>query len=184
MQKKNLAILLGFAILALVIFAVIALKIDLIVFDLPYLILTNLQGHIIEGCFFVLVEFAFFCFIFYKKAKIHPAATSILITTGICFTFYGISKGLVDFDVSDISQSLPRLIEGVKTAFLVSVVAVFLAIILKIIAVLSEIFGSEKDDEFVYIDENQTQLLEQILAQLKQLNEAKANENTTSQERK
>lgn len=183
MQSTSKFILILFAIIVLLIlafWALISLRIDLIIFDLPYLIFTNLQGHIIEGSAIVLMEFAFFCFVFFRRKTLHPAAVSILITTGICFTFYGVSKGLVDFDTNNIQQSLPHLIDGVKTAFLVSVLAIFLAIVLKIIAVLSEIFG-KKDaqdlDEFIYIDqENATQkeilsTLKTIQKELEKLNE-------------
>lgn len=182
-----IAFLIAFTLVSLMFYSLTHFRLSLIIFELPYLIFTNLQEHIVEGCAVVFAEFAFFCVIFYKRKTIHPAAVSILITTGICFTFYGISKGLVDFDTNNISQSLPQLIDGIKTAFLVSVVAVFLGIVLKIVSVLSEIFGkntNKLNDDFIYIDDenfilqkqiqnenkNLTTLLVAIEKELKQLN--------------
>ena len=38
-------------------------------------------------------------------------------TSGILLTFYGIWEGLIGFDITNSAQSLPPLIEGLKTAF-------------------------------------------------------------------
>lgn len=50
-------------------------------------------------------------------------------TLGILFTFIGIAIGLWKFDVSHISESIPDLINGLKTAFLVSIFGVALLVI-------------------------------------------------------
>jgi len=56
----------------------------------------------------------------------------ILTSLGILGTFVGILLGLVGFNVDDLPGSVPKLLEGMKTAFVTSVVGVALAIGLKI----------------------------------------------------
>ena len=109
--------------------------------------LNNFSGHIKAGILVISVFFAIFTIHLIISKRLHHFATSLLITTGICFTFYGISQGLVGFNVNDIENSLPRLIEGIKTAFLVSVVGVFGAIVLKIFELIFELIFRAKVDE-------------------------------------
>lgn len=49
-------------------------------------------------------------------------------TLGILFTFIGIAIGLWNFDSSDIEKSIPELMDGLKTAFLVSILGVALLV--------------------------------------------------------
>ena len=42
-------------------------------------------------------------------------------TLGILFTFLGIAIGLWNFDSNNIEKSIPELMNGLKTAFLVSI---------------------------------------------------------------
>jgi hypothetical protein len=50
-------------------------------------------------------------------------------TLGILFTFFGIAIGLWNFDSNDIEKSIPELMNGLKTAFLVSIFGVFLLVV-------------------------------------------------------
>lgn len=117
---------------------------ELLVISLPQLIARSFSGHILEGTVIELVLFLLFLFMLIKNKGLHPQATGVLITVGICFTFYGISMGLADFDSNDIDKNLPVLIEGIKTAFLVSVLGVFFSIILRLIAMGMEFFHKEE----------------------------------------
>ena len=121
--------------------------------------LNNFSGHIKAGILVISVFFAIFTIHLIISKRLHHFATSLLITTGICFTFYGISQGLVSFNVNDIENSLPRLIEGIKTAFLVSVVGVFGAIVLKIFELIFELIFRAK------VDENKEYSLADVVAQ-------------------
>ena len=56
---------------------------------------------------------------------------SILTVIGVFGTFLGIFIGLWDFDMNDIEQSIPGLLEGLKLAFLTSLVGIGSAILLK-----------------------------------------------------
>ncbi|EAJ9085575.1 hypothetical protein B6674_09710, partial [Campylobacter coli] len=115
-------------------------------YELPILIFKNLSGHILEGTIIIIFFFLLFLFLLYKRKSLHKSSTSLLITIGICFTFYGISKGLANFDANNIEENLPQLIDGIKTAFLVSVEAVFFAILLKVIALFMEKPFSNQDE--------------------------------------
>lgn len=59
-------------------------------------------------------------------------APAILTTCGILGTFFGIALGLLDFDVTDVSKSVPALIEGIKTAFWVSAWGIMCALTIKL----------------------------------------------------
>ena len=55
-------------------------------------------------------------------AQVASIAPNILTSLGIFFTFVGILISLSNFDVNDINNSIPRLLDGLKLAFLSSVV--------------------------------------------------------------
>jgi hypothetical protein len=55
----------------------------------------------------------------------------ILTTLGIFGCFFGIALALLDFDTQNITDSVPRLLNGVKTAFWASVAGVFWALSIK-----------------------------------------------------
>ncbi len=55
---------------------------------------------------------------------------SLIVSTGLLGTFAGVLLGLWDFDTARIEASVPLLLEGLKTAFITSVVGMALAILL------------------------------------------------------
>ena len=57
---------------------------------------------------------------------------TLLTTLGIGFCFFGIALGLLDFDVADIRGSVPTLIDGIRTAFWVSVFGIAWAVTIKL----------------------------------------------------
>lgn len=65
-----------------------------------------------------------------KKGEHYRDLKSPIVTIGVLGTFAGIYIGLQGFDTGDISGSLPRLLEGLKTAFLTSIVGMSLALLL------------------------------------------------------
>lgn len=64
-----------------------------------------------------------------KSISVGP---TILTTVGIFGTFLGIAIGLFDFNTDNVQDSIPALLNGLKTAFFGSVVGVFFALTLKI----------------------------------------------------
>ncbi len=63
----------------------------------------------------------------------HRDCRSIIVSLGILGTFIGILIGLLGFDSSSVSDSVPKLLEGLKTAFITSIFGMFLAILLSFI---------------------------------------------------
>lgn len=76
-------------------------------------------------------------YLFYKDLSSyktgHKDFTSVLVSTGVLGTFLGIVIGLWNFDTTNISESVPKLLDGLKTAFLTSIIGMFFAILLSII---------------------------------------------------
>ncbi len=62
----------------------------------------------------------------------HRDCRSIIVTLGVLGTFVGVFIGLQGFDTSDIGASVPMLLEGMKIAFLTSIVGMGLSVLLSI----------------------------------------------------
>ncbi|MGG5807710.1 hypothetical protein [Falsiroseomonas sp. CW058] len=73
--------------------------------------------------------------------RITQAAPALLTAIGVLGTFVGILIGLLGFDVSDLSQSVPRLLDGMKTAFVTSVFGMGSGILVKLV---SEVGGQRQ----------------------------------------
>jgi hypothetical protein len=107
----------------------------LILFLLPNLVFANGLEKIIKDpltMMFILViagATAFFQSKFDRYAVNH--GPEILTTLGIFGCFTGIALALLDFDTKNINESVPQLLEGVKTAFWASVTGVLGALTIK-----------------------------------------------------
>lgn len=55
---------------------------------------------------------------------------SLISTLGVLGTFLGITKGLLSFDTTDLDNSIPKLLDGMKTAFFTSLVGMIGSLIL------------------------------------------------------
>ena len=82
---------------------------------------------------------------------------SILTVIGVFGTFLGIFVGLLVFDITNIEQSIPGLLEGLQLAFLTSLVGIGSAILLKgVVAPLFQVFQKGKNpielerDKFIH----------------------------------
>src|SRR5690606_6042084 len=58
-------------------------------------------------------------------------APAVLVSLGILGTFIGIVIGLLDFNAHDIKNSIEGLLDGLKTAFITSLVGMSLSLVLK-----------------------------------------------------
>lgn len=56
-----------------------------------------------------------------------------IVSLGVLGTFMGISLGLFNFDAVNLKDSMPHLLDGLKTAFITSGVGIFFSIIISII---------------------------------------------------
>lgn len=96
----------------------------------------------------------------WSEEKIKTVATSL----GILGTFIGIVFALFHFDTDSISESIPLLLNGLKTAFITSIAGLSISLIASIKEKFSEEEGGGLSGErFVSLDE-------QILEELKSLN--------------
>jgi len=68
----------------------------------------------------------------YSKEN-HKDFKSIIVSLGVLGTFIGIFMGLYQFDTSDIKASVPLLLDGLKVAFITSIVGMGLSIFLSFI---------------------------------------------------
>ena len=59
-----------------------------------------------------------------RRRNLHRFSQSATTVLGILGTFVGIYLGLKDFDTTDIEQSVPPLLAGLKTAFLTSITGI------------------------------------------------------------
>lgn len=88
---------------------------------------------------------------------------SMFTTIGILGTFGGIAFGLLGFETKDIEGSIPKLLDGLKTAFYASIAGIALSIIFsKYIA-----FLKNKNEKGVLSDE--TQAINNLIEAIKEL---------------
>ena len=133
--------------------------------DFIYSLFSNM--HITIGVGIIFVFFIFFLINLIKSKRLHSQSSDILITIGIGFTFLG----LIDFDANDVENSIPKLINGIKTAFSVSIFAIFGSLFLKLIDIFffRAINKEDKSEEF-----NPAELIknqEEIINLLKKISE-------------
>ncbi|MBU2964024.1 MotA/TolQ/ExbB proton channel family protein [Amphritea sp. 2_MG-2023] len=93
-------------------------------------------GMVTDG-FIALLLFVFLLACLLKRTnKLHAFtqyAPTLLTTLGILGTFFGIVSGLLAFDVTNIDSSIEGLLGGMKTAFITSLVGMFLSILYKVL---------------------------------------------------
>lgn len=79
-----------------------------------------------------------FFHLFRYSSRTAEIAPTILTSIGIFGTFLGVALGLWSFDTNDIQGSVPRLMDGLKTAFWSSIAGLFAALTLKIRAAVEQ----------------------------------------------
>lgn len=89
--------------------------------------------------FFVVIAALTLFFHFYRyHIRITETGPAILTSIGIFGTFLGVAIGLWGFDATDIQGSVPKLMDGLKTAFWSSIAGLLGALTLKIRAVITQ----------------------------------------------
>ena len=68
-----------------------------------------------------------------RPSLIASSSPALLTTIGVLGTFVGIFIGLVNFDVGNIDKSVPPFLEGMKVAFVTSILGVGSAVFLRVI---------------------------------------------------
>jgi ABC-type transporter Mla subunit MlaD len=95
----------------------------------------QLSPSVITDVFIVTILLCFLLAIASRRRDRHQSFTNytptLLTSLGILGTFLGIFVGLLEFDPRDIDASIPLLLEGLKTAFMSSVMGMFFSILYK-----------------------------------------------------
>lgn len=91
--------------------------------------------EVISGIGIILIVAIWAAFYIYKRNRennnehLFDFIPHLFPTLGILFTFLGIAIGLWNFDSNNIEKSIPELMNGLKTAFLVSIFGVALLVL-------------------------------------------------------
>jgi DNA repair exonuclease SbcCD ATPase subunit len=101
-------------------------------------------ANIIYGALIIWLLFSlYYIFRLWKKKNtksynsyLYNSIPSVFTTIGILGTFGGIYLGLRNFDVNDIGKSIPMLLEGMKLAFLTSIIGIILSLVFRVIGQL------------------------------------------------
>ncbi|OOR85363.1 hypothetical protein [Moraxella canis] len=103
----------------------------------------------LETLFFIIV-IVILCFIFHVRydKNISDKAPTLLTTFGIFATFFAIAFGLLQFNVTNIQDSVPALLDSLKTAFWASVFGVGGALTFKIRDIILPFYDEDYDEEF------------------------------------
>lgn len=101
-------------------------------------------------CLSIIAVAFVFCFVFVFRHKnteklvanrrVVEYFPSLVSTLGVLGTFWGITKGLMVFDTTDLDKSIPGLLDGLKTAFFTSLAGMIGSMVLST-------FISRKQDE-------------------------------------
>lgn len=82
---------------------------------------------------FMLGLFIYSCVKIFLRPKENTTIPNLIAAIGIIGTFAGIFMGLLDFDTTKLDDSIPKLLDGMKTAFATSLIGLVLSNILKCI---------------------------------------------------
>lgn len=134
----------------------------------------------IESIVIISITFLLMFWLFWKdlssyKGNNHQDFKSILVSTGVLGTFIGIFIGLLSFDSNSVVDSVPKLLDGLKTAFVTSIAGMGLAILLSIIQKNKS--GDDAEDEITALNNISKQLekLNSIDDKLTSLDDVKKN---------
>lgn len=127
-------------------------------------------------------------FLLRRKQSV-PNLSSLVVTFGILGTFIGIFIGLITFQVTDIYGSVPKLLEGLKIAFLTSIAGMIASVLLKVSPAIYGIKIEETSDDSAIesmirilneINANQIEISERETEQLRKIERALCGEGDTT----
>ena len=82
----------------------------------------------------------------FGAGKYHKNFAGVVVAVGIIGTFFGIVVGLKDFDTTNIQDSIPGLLDGLKTAFVTSIAGLLAATLIEFIRVWAPLKYAKSDD--------------------------------------
>lgn len=117
--------------------------------------LSFIINHIADGIIYLFMAILFYFGVIKKDKGVLCA--NFIATLGMIGTFWGIYWGLQDFNAENITDSIPTLLEGMKTAFMTSLVGMGVSLLLK------SINSFRKNDENEIDKDSTEELLKEIL---------------------
>lgn len=90
---------------------------------------------------------------FRYSSRTAESAPTILTSIGIFGTFLGVALGLSSFDTTQLQESVPQLLSGLKTAFWSSIAGLLGALTIKFRAVMDATHGEEHHQRTASIDD-------------------------------
>jgi len=106
---------------------------------------------------------------FQTNPRVLESIPPVFTTLGVFGTFLGIFFGLQRFNVNDITASIPTLLEGLKTAFLTSIVGISLSLVF---AQIVSWIQKRVDDQTKSEASDELDALNRILNELQEMSQA------------
>jgi biopolymer transport protein ExbB/TolQ len=113
---------------------------------------------------------------YHDNGRNHRQLTGLMTAVGILGTFIGIVYALVDFNTHEIEKSIPRLLEGLKLAFVTSVTGLAAAIITEFVERLIPSKYAKVGDPVAEIIQKNSENLNDLLGSSIKTNENMAKE--------
>lgn len=145
---------------------------------------------VIIGVWLILATIALFLPVLARSqfgGRLITITPNSLATLGVLGTFTGILIGLLDFDVEDVSSSVPKLLVGLKIAFTTSIVGIAGSILFRLIRTISPeaVSSSEISPQDIYsvlkeIRDDGRQAASASKEQIQHLRDAISSDNDTS----
>lgn len=114
-------------------------------------ILKSVTTDSITDIFVVAILILFVLSILWTRKDTHHTFTgyapNLLTSVGILGTFTGIVIGLLEFDTQHIDESITLLLDGLKVAFITSLVGIFASITLKFIASTNLLLSKQSEED-------------------------------------
>lgn len=124
-----------------------------------------------------------------RKRQSVSNLSGLVVTFGILGTFIGIFLGLITFEVTDIYGSVPKLLEGLKIAFLTSIAGMIAGVLVKVFPAIYGIKIEETSDDSAIesmirilneINANQIEISKRETEQLRKIERALCGEGDTT----
>lgn len=139
-----------------------------------------MKGKMTMEIFYQFGEYSKFCVIapfiigvicaIKKNEEGSNTCANLAVAIGVLGTFIGISEGLSEFDVNEIQNSIPPMLEGMKLAFSTSILGMVSSIFIKIIHSVSTFIYNVKQNEVDTDIDNIDDLFNAMLREMKDLN--------------
>lgn len=104
-------------------------------------------------------------------------AQMVATTLGILGTFIGIVYGLLHFDTGNIADAVPLLLNGLKFAFITSIAGMMVSLLF---GLFPKLFGFTSSEEEANKNKSESELLAELLSEMKVLNASIAGDNDTT----